>query len=167
MKKIIVFALLMASVYLSDAQVSDRDRKFVKCAAEGGLYEVKLGELAQMNGFSIEVKTLAKHMIEDHHKGNSELKDLADKKAIAFPTSMNKKQMKYYDKLEKKHGEAFDKAYTKCMMMDHKMDICKFKKEAKKGSDAEIKAWASNTLPTLEHHKEMTKETCKAIKGKK
>ena len=167
MKKYILFVLLTVSSFLIIGQVSDRDKKFVKCTAEGSLYEVKLGELAMTNGKSIEVKTHGKHMVEDHSKANSELKELAGKKGIAFPTTITDKAMKHYDKLANKRGEDFDKAYTKCMMMTHKMNICKFKKELKKGSDTDIKAWAASTLTTLENHKVMTKETCDAIKEKK
>lgn len=167
MKKNIFIVLLTVGTLLINAQVSERDKKFVKCAAEGGLYEVKLGELARTNGKAIEVKTHGKHMIEDHSKANSELKELAGKKGIDFPTTITDKAMKHYDKLAKKQGEDFDKAYTKCMMMHHKMDICKFKKEVKKGSDTDIKDWAANTLPSLENHKVMTQETCNAIKEKK
>lgn len=167
MKNIIAFVLLSFNVSIMHSQISDRDRKFVKETAESGMYEVKLAQLAMTNGSSIEVKSLAKHMLDDHSKTNSELKDLAEKKGISFPTAMNDRAMKYYDKLSKKRGEDFDKAYTKCLMMVHKKDICKYKKEAKKGSDAELKAWVNTTLPTIEHHKDMTKETCKSIKEKK
>ncbi|MBC7694986.1 MAG: DUF4142 domain-containing protein [Burkholderiales bacterium] len=167
MKKVIVFTLISLFSLAIKAQLSERDRKFVKCTAEEGLYEVKLGELARKTGLSIDVKALATHMVEDHSKANSELKELADKKGIAFPTSMNSKAMKHYDKLAKKQGKDFDKAYTMCLMMTLKKSICMFKKEVKKGSDTDIKAWAANTLKTLEQHKEMTKETCNAIKEKK
>ena len=52
------------------------------------------------------------------------------------------------------------------MVKDHKEDICAFKKEAKKGNETDIKTWASNTLPTLEHHKQMSIEACKDVHKK-
>jgi len=69
-----------------------------------------------------------------------------------------------YDEMAKLNGKDFDKKYTKCMIRDHKKAICLFKKEAKKGDDAEFRSWASQTVPVLEHHREMWKEACKSIK---
>lgn len=164
MKKIILFALLsILSLYLN-AQISDRDRKFVKETIEGGLYEIKLSDLALRKGSSPEVKLLAKTMVDDHTKAANELRDLASKKGIAISNTLSDKAMSYFEKISKKEGKDFDKAYTKCMMMDHKHDICKFKRQVKKGSDADLKTWASNTIPILKRHKAMTKETCKALK---
>lgn len=167
MNKIILIIVLSWLTLATKSQVTERDKKFVKCVAEDGLYEVKISELAKTNALSIDVKVLANHMIEDHSKANSELKELAEKKGIEVPAVMSSKAIKYYDKLAKKQSKDFDKAYTKCLMMDHNKDICKFKKEIKKGGDTDIKAWAAKTLPVLEHHKEMIEETCKNNKEKK
>ncbi|MCD6019201.1 MAG: outer membrane protein-like protein [Bacteroidetes bacterium] len=164
MKKIILFTLLSVMTYITKAQVSDRDRKFVKETIECGLYEVKLSNLALIKSPTPQVKILAKTIVDDHAKSDNELKELAEKKGIAVPSTLTDKAMKYFEKLSKKDGKDFDKAYTKCMKMDHKKAICSFKKQAKKGGDADLKQWASNTVPSLERHKEMSKEACKAVK---
>ena len=169
MKNIGVIAIILLGAFNVQAQntVSERDKKFAVEAAEGGLMEVKLGELAQVNGLSEAVKNLGSQMAADHSKANNELRSLASTKNITLPTTLSEKGMRAYDKLSKKQGKDFDKAYTKCMVKDHKKDICEFKKEAKKGSDSDLKSWASNTVSTLEHHKEMSIEACKAVKAKK
>lgn len=167
MKKIILFALFSVLTYATKAQPSDRDRKFVKETVEGGLYEVKLSNLALIKSVTPAVKVLAKTIVDDHTKTNNDLKELAEKKGIAVPSTLNDKAMKYFDKLSKTEGKDFDKTYTKCMKMDHKKDICKFKKHAKKGDDADLKNWASNTIPSLERHMKMTKDACKAVKESK
>lgn len=164
-RTIALFLALGASA-LNAQTFSEKDTKFVKAAADAGLMEVKLGELAQANGTSQEVKNLGSMMVTDHTKANNELKALAAKKNIALPEAMSAKAQKHYEMLAKKQGADFDKAYSKCMVKDHKKVICMFKKEAKKGDDAELKQWASNTVPTLEHHKQMSEETCKAVKNK-
>jgi putative membrane protein len=163
MKKIIVMASVLICAETIKAQ-SNRDKDFAKEATEGGLLEVKLGELAKSRGTTQEVRDLGSQMVSDHSKANNELKTLVASKNISVPTSLNEKGQKCYDKLAKKEGKAFDKAYTHAMVKDHKKVICKFKKEAKKGDDAELKSWASNTVSTLEHHKEMSKDACKAVK---
>ncbi len=159
---------IAGNVFLMNAQnaVSDKDKKFAVCASEGNMIEVKLGELAQANASSAKVKELGNHMINDHAKANDELRSLAATKGIVLPATMNKKGQKMYDKLSKKQGLEFDKAYTKCMVKDHKSDIKKFKKEEKNGSDPELKAWASKTIPTLEQHEQMSEEACRSVKNK-
>jgi putative membrane protein len=147
-------------------EVSKKDIKFVKEAANGGLLEVKLGELALSRGRSESVRTLGQHMVNDHRKANEELTILATKKKIDLPKDLDEKSKKCYDKLAKKEGEAFDKAYTKLMVKDHKKDVGEFKKESEKGDDPELKTWTANTLPTLQHHLDMSKEACDNLKKK-
>jgi len=158
--------LILAAVICSSAvnAQSNRDKDFAKEAAEGGLLEVKLGELAKSRGTTAAVRDLGDQMVTDHSKANNELKTLVASKNIPVPTTLSEKAQKCYDKLAKKEGKAFDKAYTHSMVKDHKKDLCKFKKEAKKGDDAELKSWAANKVPTLEHHKEMSKDACKEVR---
>jgi putative membrane protein len=164
MKKFIFIALTYTFSFNAQNVVSDKDAEFVKEAAIGGLLEVRLGHLARSNGSSPEVKKLGEHMVIDHSKANDELKSLASKKNINLPADLDEKAQKTYDHLSSKQGKEFDKAYTKCMVKDHKKDIRLFKMQAKNGNDQELKTWANHTLPTLEHHKEMSEETCKKIK---
>jgi putative membrane protein len=166
MKTLNILILACATCFATaqTSTLSERDQTFMKEAMEGNLLEVRLGELAQTNASAPEVKRLGQMMITDHKKAADELKNLASQKNVSLPTGLSEKSQKHYDMLAKKQGKDFDKAFTKCMVMDHKKDICKFKKEAKKGDDPTVKTWASNTLPTLEHHKIMSKETCKAVK---
>jgi putative membrane protein len=160
--------ILISSIFNLKAQnVTESDRKFIMEAAQANMLEVKLGELAQTHSQTDKVKVLGDHMITDHSKAGAELKELAAKKGVVVPTDLDEDGKKVYNKLVNKQGEDFDKEYTKCMVKDHKKDIGKFKKEADKGDDTELKAWAQKTLPTLEHHKTMSEEACKAVKEEK
>ncbi len=166
--KYIILLILTIQAGLINGQGTDqkkitKDIKFAKTAAEDGLMEVKLGELAQTNAMNAEVKGHGKTMITDHGKANGELKALAAKKSIELPSGVDAKKQERYDKLSKLKGKEFDKKYAKCMVKDHKKAVCLFKKESKKGKDPELKAWASGKLPTLKHHLHMWKETCKAL----
>jgi putative membrane protein len=46
---------------------------------------------------------------------------------------------------------------------DHTKDVNEFKTEAKSGADADVKSWASNTLPTLETHLKMAHDANRAV----
>jgi putative membrane protein len=128
------------------------DRKFMDKAAQGGMAEVELGQLAQQNGQSQEVKDFGKRMVDDHTKANDQLKQLAQQKGVALPTSLDAQDQATKDRLSKLQGAAFDKAYMKDMVTDHKKDVAEFKHESTAAHDPELKNWAGQTLPTLESH---------------
>ncbi len=50
----------------------------------------------------------------------------------------------------------FDKAFAGIMVDDHKDAIAAFQTEADKGNNDALKDWASKTLPTLQHHLDMS-----------
>ncbi|MEO6722171.1 MAG: DUF4142 domain-containing protein [Ferruginibacter sp.] len=140
------------STMTATAKPSEDDTKFVMEAADGGMAEVELGKLALNKATSAMVKQHAQMMVDDHGKANGELKTLAASKNITLPDSVCADCKKAYDNLAKKKGSDFDKAYTDMMVDDHKKDIGKFKDEASKGTDNDLKTWAAGKLPTLEQH---------------
>lgn len=140
------------------------DKKFVKDAALGGMTEVELGKLATQKASSDAVKQFGQKMVDDHGKANDQLKQIAAKENINVPDSLDSKHQSRIDKLAKLSGPDFDKAYIKDQIKDHQSDVNDFKNEAQYGSDANIKQFASNTLPTLEEHLSAVKDLNK--KGK-
>jgi putative membrane protein len=145
----------------------EKDTEFAVEAADGGMLEVELGKLAQANAASPEVKKFAQMMVDDHSKANDELKALAAQKSITLPAAMSEKCQKKYNDLTEKKGEEFDKDYVSLMVSDHKDDVDAFEKEADKGNDPELKAWAGEKLPTLRHHLEMAQATEEVLKKNK
>lgn len=143
------------------------DSKFAVNAADGGMLEVQLGQLAETNGLASEVKELGKMMVTDHSKANDELKSWAQMKNVTLPMSLSDKSQKKYDDLAKKTGKDFDEAYTDAMVSDHKEDIDLFQKEADKGNDADLKTWAAGKVPTLQHHLSMSESAQESVKNTK
>ncbi len=89
------------------------------------------------------------------------MKQLASKKVVDLTKetdSAAKKTQKASDKLGKESGDAFDKAYMSMMVKDHEKDVKEFEEASKNADDADLKAWAGKTLPTLQHHLEMAKD---------
>ena len=68
------------------------------------------------------------------------------------------------DKLSSLSGTAFDKAYTKAMVSDHKKDGKEFEREAANGIDSDVKAFAAKMLPILREHLRMAGELQKNSK---
>ncbi|MDQ3048006.1 MAG: DUF4142 domain-containing protein [Bacteroidota bacterium] len=148
---------------LQNSDLED-DAKFAMLAADASLLEEKLGFIAQKNAASDKVKTLGKHMVDDHSMANAELKALAKRKNITLPTKLSDKSQKEFNRLSKLKGVEFDKDYSKCMVKDHKEVISLFEKEATTGKDADIKSWAQNKISTLQHHLQMSEEIHNAVK---
>jgi putative membrane protein len=96
------------------------DTRFMKAAAEGGLAEVALGQLAVEKASSSDVKKFGQRMVDDHSKANDQLKQLASQKKVDLPQGLSAKDKATKASLEKLSGEQFDQAYMKGMVKDHK-----------------------------------------------
>ena len=149
-----------------DAKVASSDRKFMEKAAQGGMAEVKLGQLATQKAGSDQVRQFGQRMVDDHSKADEQLKQVASNKGVTLPTELDKSTQKEYDKLSKLSGADFDREYMKHMVSDHKQDVGDFKAQASKAKDPDLKAFAASTLPTLEQHLTLAQSTEKATNAK-
>jgi len=145
---------------------SATDTKFAHEAAIGSLMEVEMGKVALEKASNEKVKQFGQRMIDDHTKASDQLKTVAAKKSITLPTELDAKSKGMMDKMSAMSGAAFDKAYMKDMVNDHKKDISEFQKEASNGSDTDLKGFASQTLPILQEHLRLAQETAAAVNGK-
>lgn len=134
------------------------DSTFAQRAAEGGIAEVKFGQLAEDKGSSQEVKDFGKLMVTDHTKANDQLKADATKEKFTLPTDMSKREQASYDRLSKLSGAAFDRAYARDMVRDHRADVTEFLSESKHGKQEWTKDFASQNLPTLREHLKQAEE---------
>lgn len=146
------------------SMVSEEDSKFVVEAASGGMMEVQLGELAQQKAANQKVKDFGAMMVRDHSKANDDLKTIAGSKNITLPPAPGEDHMDDIKKLSEKSGKEFDKDYIKMMVDDHEKDIDHFEKCSKDAKDAELKAYAAKTLPTLREHLAEAKKIWDVVK---
>src|ERR1700722_3294766 len=146
------FALMLALPMAAAFAASHPDGSFYKHAAEGGIAEVDAGRLAQDKGNSQQVKDFGAMMVKDHSAANEKLQALASSKGITLPTSASVGQMATKAKLDVLSGDAFDKSYVKGQISAHRDTIALFRKEISSGQDADAKAFATATLPTVRSH---------------
>jgi putative membrane protein len=149
----------------SSTRSATPDVHFAREAAQGGMAEVKLGQLAQEKGSSDTVKTFGKRMVDDHSKAGDKLKEVASHESITLPSDLSAKDQATYDRLSKLNGAAFDRAYARDMVKDHETDVAAFQKEANAGKNDSLKSFASETLPTLQDHLKQAKEMMKTVGG--
>lgn len=150
----LTFVLVAGSISTAMAATSN---SFVDDAAQGGITEVEAGKLALEKSSSADVKTFAQHMVTDHTKANQELTALAKKLDIEVPddAALTDKAKKAILEMR---DESFDKAYANNQVAVHEKTVELFQKEAASSDNAELKAFAAKTLPTLEAHLKMAKE---------
>jgi len=139
------------------------DSHFAMEAAQGGMAEVELGQLAGDKASNAKVKEFGQRMVTDHGKANDELKTIASSKNITLPSDINAKHKATKDRLSKLSGAAFDRAYMAEMLKDHQMDSTAFHKEATSGKDAELKAFASKTSTVVDEHLKMARDIQKEL----
>lgn len=153
---VVALAVGVGAQAQTPAKLSGQDKSFLKDAAEGANAEVEGSKVAVTQSSSADVKTFAQQMIDDHGKAGTELKGLADQKGVKVsdtPSITKKTEIKV---LSERKGSSFDQHYADSIGVKAHQDTIKlFQKEVDKGSDPEVKAWASKTLPALQHHLEM------------
>jgi putative membrane protein len=134
------------------ANAAGADATFVREAATAGMAEVELGRLGVQKATRAEVKSFAQMMVDDHGKANQELESLASGKQLTVPGEPKPDQKAEKARLEKLSGASFDDAFMKTMAKDHQKAVGLFSKQASSGSDAELKSWAQQKLPTIKEH---------------
>jgi putative membrane protein len=135
-----------------DGALQGEDRNFMMKAATGGMAEVRLGELAQSKGSSQEVKQFGAQMVKDHGQANDELKRIAAAKGVQLPTELDREHRQLMEKLQALSGAQFDREYVKAMLDAHKKDVALFEQQVRAGRNADTRAFAEKTLPTLRQH---------------
>ncbi len=140
------------------AQIDASARRFMQQVAVDGMTEVRLGEIASKNGSSDAVKEFGQRMVTDHSKANNELMQLAQSKGVTLPTSLDSKHQAMVAKFSSLHGAAFDSAYAKAMVKDHRKAVALFQARANNGRNTDLRMWTANTLPTLREHLHMAEQ---------
>lgn len=147
----------------ADARKDDKlargDRKFIQEAAESGMFEVQIAQLASSKASNADVKAFATTLANDHKNANNELMQLANSKKVELPAAPPRGKRKDIEKLGKLSGAEFDRKFMhEVGIKDHEKDIKKFEKASGKVKDADLKGWIDKTLPKLREHLAMAQK---------
>lgn len=116
-----------------------KDKMFLRKAAEGGIAEVKFGELAAQKAGSDDVKALGQKMVDDHTALRKSLDPIADNLGVKLPSHMSKEDQTEYDKLNGMSGSDFDTEYLTLMVKDHHKDLRAFRLEMADTQDPSLR----------------------------
>jgi len=137
------------------------DRMFVTKAMQGSMAEVQLGQLTLQKSNNQQVKEFAQRMIDDHTKLNDQMKPVAQQLGVTVPNEISKNDRKTMAKLQALSGPAYDQAYIKDMVKDHKQDLNEFQMEASSGQDQTVKDAATQGSKVIAQHLQMAQQLAK------
>jgi putative membrane protein len=141
------------------SMMSESDTDFAKMAAMGGNAEIAWANVAMQKSNNKMVKKYASKMIKDHTKAGKNLMKVATKHNMTLPTGMSDEQTQMLSQLQQASAADFDKMYIDMSGVDaHQKMQALFQGEASGGSDADLKAFAAKTLPTVQMHLKMAQD---------
>jgi putative membrane protein len=140
------------------AVLNDTDSSFMRSAAADGMAEIQLGQLALKQSSNVSVKKTAQTLIDDHTKADAKLATLAQADQVKLPNTPSSQSEQQQKQLQGMKGSAFDKAWTKVVIKDHRAAIKMFKKEGRHAKNADLKTFAKTTLPVLKKHLSMAEQ---------
>jgi len=139
-----------------------QDKMFLRKAAEGGIAEVKLGQLAVQKANSDDVKAFGQKMVDDHTKLNTDIAQVADSMGVMLPKTMNKENQVEYDKLNALSGDAFDTEYLSFMVKGHHKDLHAFRMEAASPTDPTLHDTVVKAQSVIHDHTVMVDKLARA-----
>ncbi|MGI4976171.1 MAG: DUF4142 domain-containing protein [Janthinobacterium lividum] len=139
------------AVRAADA-VSAADRSFVAMVSQGGMFEVKLGQLGAEQGAVQDIRDQGNTEAHDHQLVGDKLRSISTAAGIEIGDTLNAQFQKKLDAVRALSGEAFDAAYLREMEDIHAKDGAAFAKEATAGTDPQLRAFAAETHRIVERH---------------
>lgn len=160
MKFRLLSAGLCTAVALGFAQPvfsAEKAQDFVNKAAEGGIFEVESSKIVQGKAKDQAVNDFAQKMITDHGAANAKLQSIAGEQKLQVPADTDAKHKSDLEALKSANGSV-DQSYVKMQQDAHADAVKLFQDYAADGDNADLKAFAQQTLPTLKMHQEMVEK---------
>lgn len=142
--------------------VAMTDQAFVDLAAQTDMMEAHLGQMAAGQAGTQAVKDYAQMLVTDHTHDYEALCVLAAKADLNVPKGLDAEHDKVIATFEKLKGAAFDSRYAHLMVEGHTGALKIYNKEAADAQNADLKAYATATIPTLQKHLDGAKDLLKA-----
>jgi putative membrane protein len=146
----LIMSVVLILAGSSTQALAKADTAFLTEAIQINLAEISVGDLAQKNGGSDDVKSFGKMLVDDHTASNTKATSLAQANGVTPPTEPKAADKQKHDELAKLSGADFDREFAKAMAKGHEEAISKF--EAASKGDDDIAKFAQETLPTLQKH---------------
>lgn len=129
---------------------ANTDSIFLQQAANGASWIILLGELAEKQAASGDVRKYGKQITTDNRLHVMEIHRLAGKKGILLSTDTDQVRQNTVQYFSQQYGANFDRNYVSMMADENSRQVSIFKLTAQKGIDEEIRAFAAAKIGMLE-----------------
>ncbi len=160
-----------ATVPLAQAQDTDQQghvqeqnqeemtpENFVDGASAINSGELDAAEMAlDKDDVSTETRQLAERIQKDHTEVQEKLKSIAESKDLDLSSTANMTALAGAPKLMVQDGSSFDSSFADLQVEAHEEAIAFFKRASETLDDVELKQFATEALPGLEEHLEMSR----------
>ena len=134
------------------SNLSRSDKRFLDTAADANMSEAYLGKMAQNKASEGGVKDFGQKLVRDHTNAYEKLTVLANKDGAGIPKGIDVRRDRTVEELMRLKGGTFDRQFLREEVRDHEKALAEFRREAEHGHDSDVKAYASQMIPTLEQH---------------
>jgi putative membrane protein len=128
------------------------DASFLAMAAQADMTTAHLGQDAADRGATEKVKDLGATLARDHTSDYNTLAELASKTGETIPKSIDARNDREIDAIDRYKGKRFDHAFLLHESEEHEKLVRAFREEAEHGTNPDIKGYATKALPTIERH---------------
>jgi putative membrane protein len=136
------------------SRLEGQDATFLQRALEMGRLEVAQAQVALQSATRSDTKTAARMLVVDHQRANQQLEQLASRKGWSLPTESQAAESDQA-RASSSSGSFDDDRFMADQIRMHRDAISLFRAQSSSGSDPELRQFASDQLPHLEHHLEM------------
>jgi len=145
------------------SNIGRTDRKFIDAAAQSGLAEIALGQLAMQRARDPRVRDYARQLVADHQASNARLQQITSARGLALPTQPAHGQVSELRDLQRRSGDDFDQHFLDVMVRDHQKAEDLFNQEIKgRHEDGDLKNFAQTTVIVLQRHYAQAQQLRKA-----
>jgi putative membrane protein len=136
----------------------EADNKWLIQSAQGDLFEVALGQLAQKRGTENLARQFGQKMVMDHTQGFKEMQHLAKMRGLPLLTKLAPSQEVILNFFRQSKSKDWDYDYLMYEVADHQGDISETQQTVSVSGDNEILALARKELNVLRAHLQLAQQ---------
>lgn len=137
-------------VHADDSDTSSQDRKFIRTASEDGLTVERMSQMASQVSQNPGVKQVAGKLSRDYAQADQKLRAMGQKLDVTAASELNGHSTREVGKLDGFSGSEFDQAALRELVKAEQVFLREVEDEASQGNNAELKQFATTTLPPLQ-----------------
>ncbi|MBS2039840.1 DUF4142 domain-containing protein [bacterium] len=141
----------------ASAKATARDRNYIIAAAQGGMAEVQMAQLALKKTNNPRVREFAQMMVKDHSDLNSRLMPMATQMGVSLPTHMSAADQGALARLSRQSSASFDRNYMATQRSAHAKALALFQDAGAQADDQNLRNFFAQNASTISTHLDMLK----------